>query len=264
MLPADPYDLTKAKLAKHYSKHVNVTFERSQFQGLTRNEGESFECFAARLRLHATRCGYERQQRDDTILQCAVSRCRYKNLQMKLFRTPNLTLSAAVQFAAEEEATRALVSELNALPPPSQPVVRASADSPPGQLHAVSGVCWRCRSRRHEQDVCPFRSARCFACSRRGHTRAACSSGRRDREAPGAAAAPWARSGQADGGSAARSPAGAELAAGGGTCSVLCREGSTYGQLPAPGGKSGAHSGHAVHVLWSRWTLGCGLSPATA
>ena len=97
---------------------------------------------------------------------------------MKFFRTPQLTLAAAVQLAAEEEATRALVSELNALPPTDQSARSAAADPPPASaVHAVSDACWRCHSRRHAHTECPFRNARCYSCSRRGHTRAACSGG---------------------------------------------------------------------------------------
>ena len=77
---ASEYDIITLKLQGHYAKHVNVTFERSQLQGLSRHDGESFEAFVARLRLRAARCGYDLQQREDTILQCAVSRCRDKEL----------------------------------------------------------------------------------------------------------------------------------------------------------------------------------------
>ena len=160
---ASEYDILTLKLKGHYAKHVNVTFERSQLQGLSRNDGESFEAFVARLRLRAARCNYDLQQREDAILQCAVSRCRDKELQMKFFRTPQLTLAAAVQLAAEEEATRALVSELNALSPPSQSPGPAAPDPPPASaVHAVSDACWRCHSRRHAHTECPFRNARCL------------------------------------------------------------------------------------------------------
>ena len=217
---ASEYDILTLKLKGHYAKHVNVTFERSQLQGLSRNDGESFEAFVARLRLRAARCNYDLQQREDTILQCAVSRCRDKELQMKFFRTPQLTLAAAVQMAAEEEATRALVSELNALPPPSQSAAPPAPDPPPASaVHAVSDACWRCRSRRHVHTECPFRNARCYSCSRRGHTRAACSGGRPAGRAAAASAGPRSAAGDSPPApvrSVGNSPAGAGIAGGGG------------------------------------------------
>ena len=214
---ASEYDILTLKLQGHYAKHVNVTFERSQLQGLSRHDGESFEAFVARLRLRAARCGYDLQQREDTILQCAVSRCRDKELQMKFFRTPQLTLAAAVQLAAEEEATRALVSELNALPPTDQSARSAAADPPPASaVHAVSDACWRCHSRRHAHTECPFRNARCYSCSRRGHTRATCSGGQPAGRAAAASAGPRPAVGvsPAPVRSAGNSPAGAAIAGG--------------------------------------------------
>ncbi|XP_043200519.1 uncharacterized protein K02A2.6-like isoform X3 [Amphibalanus amphitrite] len=55
----------------------------------------------------------------------------------------------------------------------------ASASSPasrPLQGTAQSGnqSCSRCLSRRHGQDVCPFRDQICYRCQRPGHTRVAC------------------------------------------------------------------------------------------
>ena len=233
---ASEYDVVKSKLITHYSKHTNVTFERSQLVAMSRNDGESFEGFVARLRLRAARCGYNLQQREDTILQCAISRCRDKELQMKFFRTPDLTLAAAVQLAAEEEATRVLVSELNALPMPSQAVASpATAAAPPSSqpVHAVSDVCWRCRSRRHDADSCPFRTARCFACSRRGHTRVACRSRRESSPA-------LSNRGLADGGSAPAASGRAGPAAAGSTVRQRTAAGS-----PRNSGQRGRESGPA-------------------
>ena len=78
---ASEYDLLKLKLASHYA-----TFEQSRLQGMSRQDGESFEGFVTRLRLRAAQCGYDMQQRVENILQCAVSRCRDKDLQMKFIR----------------------------------------------------------------------------------------------------------------------------------------------------------------------------------
>ena len=79
--PADEYSQLTAKLKAHFDSSTNPTYERSRLHALVRKDGESFGTFVGRLRLQADRCGYSADQRESTILECAVARCSDRDLQ---------------------------------------------------------------------------------------------------------------------------------------------------------------------------------------
>ena len=211
----DEYSRLTAKLKAHFGAKVNPTFERAQLHALGRKAGESFGVFVSRLRIQADRCQYTAEQLESVVLECAVAHCADRELQKKFFGKPALTLSEALRMAQLEEQIRAQVDSLNAPAPsavsaesdvsllseragsgcracgqrtpaaqprgasqaPRAPSVGRARGSSQMPRASTAPACFRCRSRRHASDNCPFRQAECYACHRVGHTRSACPRG---------------------------------------------------------------------------------------
>ena len=157
---ADEYSQLTAKLKTHFDASVNATYERAQLQALVRKDGESFALFVSRLRLQAERCNYPPEQRENSVLECAVARCADRELQRKFFAITDLTLPRALEMAKREEEIRAQVCELNA------GFFQRHAPA----VHLVQEQCSRCNSRKHAPTECPFRNKHCFRCNKKGHS----------------------------------------------------------------------------------------------
>ena len=142
---------------------------------LKRKDGEKFEAFVTRLRIQGDRCGYDLTNREAVVLECAVARCRDKELQKKFFTKPELTLQKAVELANHLETTRTQLEDLNK--PPTLHYSRGVAPrTSPRQLSAShqSQRCSRCSSTSHQPATCPFKNSSCYSCGKVGHTQTVC------------------------------------------------------------------------------------------
>ena len=164
----DEFKVLTEKLKSYYQPQVNVTYEKALLHDIQRKEGETFEGFVTRLRLQADRCQYDTAGCEAVVLECAVARCRDKDMQKKFFSDPQLTLLKALEVARHIEMMRSQLEDLNR----PAPLHFVSGNKSPG----VSSPCFRCNSVQHQASACPFKLQQCFACSRVGHTRSACRS----------------------------------------------------------------------------------------
>ena len=184
--PDDEYSQLTAKLKVHFDSSKNPTYERSQLHALVRKDGESFGTFVSRLRLQADRCGYSADQRESTVLECAVARCSDRDLQRRFFSNKNLTLPQALELAKQEEEIRAQIDNLSLGVAAAAPLAAQPAAQPAAAVHALQEPCARCRSRKHQSAECPFRNGECYKCHKVGHTQAVCrSAGVQHRPPPG-------------------------------------------------------------------------------
>ena len=177
--------LTDAAM-KHFHPDPSEIVERYNFRKRTRKPAESVADFVRDLRRLSEHCNFganlEEQLRDQVVYGINNDR-----IQQKMLDTRKLTLKAAVDLAQSYESATEGVKSLQSKGDTAIAVnlvtqqKQASNSKWKGKQQTASAgkPCYRCLGN-HAHDKCPFKTAECYACKKKGHVIKACKQKKRE------------------------------------------------------------------------------------
>nr|XP_054759939.1 uncharacterized protein K02A2.6-like [Lytechinus pictus] len=177
------------KLKNHFDPKPLEIAESYKFGTRNQKQGETVGEFIIALKNLSLHCNYgsflNRALRDRFVCGLADER-----IQNKLLNTQDLDFDKACQIALSMEMAsrnaRELRSVHNAGSVNSQksytrkakPTSREGKPKPSNAESKKHGNCYRCNSRNHPPQECPFKGSQCFKCEMKGHIAKACKSNR--------------------------------------------------------------------------------------
>ncbi|XP_063955562.1 uncharacterized protein K02A2.6-like [Lytechinus pictus] len=193
LAPSKPKDATFDdiidKLKNHFDPKPLEIAESYKFGTRNQKQGETVGEFIIALKNLSLHCNYgsflNRALRDRFVCGLADER-----IQNKLLNTQDLDFDKACQIALLMEMAsinaRELRSVHNAGSVNSQksytrkakPTSRGGKPKPSNAESKKHGNCYRCNSRNHPPQECPFKGSQCFKCEMKGHIAKACKSNR--------------------------------------------------------------------------------------
>ncbi|XP_063961269.1 uncharacterized protein K02A2.6-like [Lytechinus pictus] len=193
LAPSKPKDATFDdiidKLKNHFDPKPLEIAESYKFGTRNQKQGETVGEFIIALKNLSLHCNYgsflNRALRDRFVCGLADER-----IQNKLLNTQDLDFDKACQIALSMEMAsinaRELRSVHNAGSVNSQksytrkakPTSRGGKPKPSNAESKKHGNCYRCNSRNHPPQECPFKGSQCFKCEMKGHIAKACKSNR--------------------------------------------------------------------------------------
>jgi hypothetical protein len=170
------FEELKKILKEHLSPRPNTISQRLKFYMRSRASSESISQYLAELRKCAEYCDFD-DKLDEQLRDRLVCGCGNDRIQEKLLTIKDLTLKKAIEAAVAMETAYQDARE-----------IRHSQGSDTARdvnLNQLSGrkekECYRCGSKTHMADGCPFKTKDCFRCGKVGHISRTCRSEKKGR-----------------------------------------------------------------------------------
>ena len=175
--PDKPETKTLEQLQKTVKDHLSpapiVIAERYAFYNRRQQSGESAAQFMKELRRLASTCDFHADYRDDVLRDMLVIGIHDRDIQKKLLRKENLTLTAAFQMVQADERAKSQVDVISAEIHKTTLKVRPSksdATRSNGSGNSRSGrPCFTCGSLDHWKADCPKHKEKSSAFTKKGH-----------------------------------------------------------------------------------------------
>ena len=172
----DKYEDIKTKLEGFCAPKKNETYERFVFRNTKQEEGEQFDSFLTKLKLHSKSCNYG-DLRDGMIRDQIVYGILNKKTQERLLREADLVLNCAVQVCQATEVSERQISAFSKLD-----VKVDSAEKYRGKRHDKNeekrwggrGNVHRQCGKSHPFGKCPAFTHTCQICRNKGHFETQC------------------------------------------------------------------------------------------
>ena len=181
LAPTSPRDKSYEELLevlrKHYDPQPLLVAERFRFYKRSQRTDESISDFLADLRRLSIKCEFG-DFLDQALRDRFVCGIRSDAIQKKLLAEPKLTVKRAQEIAQGMETADKDVKDLKqsgdivATRTTENAVCRATASSDHGR---EKKTCYRC-GRRHDENSCKFKTAKCHRCGKSGHIAPVCRS----------------------------------------------------------------------------------------
>ena len=196
--PAKPADKTYNELCTllegRCSTKPSLVMRRFKFHSRNRDSGESVTNFVTALRKLAAECEFT--DLDDQLRDRIVCGINDAEMQRQMLRETTLNLKKAISIATTTEATERQVSQLVTAQKASRSELDTAKSSEraknetgihrtahsttlegsraPGRKTYDVNSCFRCGSKQHSPEGCPFKDATCHSCKKKGHIRRMC------------------------------------------------------------------------------------------
>ena len=102
----DDYKAVKKVLQQHFKPLKNIDYQKFVLNGMVREESESMDDFASRLRAQATICELFGGDAEAEIRERLIYGCRNTRLQEKILKSDGMTLENILKMARCSEAAR--------------------------------------------------------------------------------------------------------------------------------------------------------------
>ena len=171
---AKSYGDLKTLLLEHINPKPNEISQRFVFYRRDRRNGETVKDYVAELRKLSEHCNFN-EKLEEHLRDKFVCGLNDGVVQQKLLATKNLTLATSIDTAVAMEAAARSAKQIHGVGLDGQ-VHRLGEGRNPGgsKLSKFSKECFRCGSKKHLADKCPFKNQECFKCKKVGHTQVKC------------------------------------------------------------------------------------------
>ena len=166
----------------HFSPPPSVIVQQFTFNTHAQREGETIAEFVAKLCRLSKHCKFG-DTLEDMLHDRIVCGIRDTRLQRRLLAEIDLTYQKAFDMCQATELAHknspSLQTVQPSLKPTSQPILTLrpqARSSGRKQGSATQSNCYRCNSSQHIASNCPFKTAECHHCGKKGHIIKACRS----------------------------------------------------------------------------------------
>ena len=168
------YGDLKTLLLEHINPKPNEISQRFVFYRRDRRSGETVKDYVAELRKLSEHCNFN-EKLEEHLRDKFVCGLNDGVVQQKLLATKNLTLAISIETAVAMEAAARSAKQIHGVGLDGL-VHRLGEGRNPGgsKLSKFSKECFRCGSKKHLADKCPFKNQECFKCKKLGHTQMKC------------------------------------------------------------------------------------------
>ena len=155
----------------HQEPKPNPIAERFKFNNRNRKPEETVSQYIAELRRLTEHCQYGISL-GDMLHDCFVCGMNHERIQQKLLSEgATLTLERVLVIAQALEAATDQSSIMRTKQPTDEVIHAVKVQS--GKQRQTE-VCFRCGSRQHHQNICPFKEKECYSCQKKGHISRVC------------------------------------------------------------------------------------------
>jgi len=193
----DDYKAVKKVLQQHFKPLKNIDYQKFVLNGMVRDESESMDDFASRLRAQAALCELVGGDAEAEIRARLIYGCRNTRLQEKILESDGMTLENILKTARCSEAARTQARGIASNKPESVAAVQNSArhtmspssnrfgrsdrskalsSSDRKKSSVTTKKCFNCNGSWPHEGECPAKGKDCIECKRKGHYAVCCPS----------------------------------------------------------------------------------------